>query len=48
MAAQSGQVFYTFFYTAGWDRLVRSGMHRHVECAKSLLRDPGPLARDGE
>ena len=36
-AGSSGQDFYTFFYTAGWDWLVRSGTDRHVECAKSQL-----------
>ena len=30
-------LFYTRFYTAGWDWLVRSGTDWHVECAKSQL-----------
>jgi hypothetical protein len=29
--------FYTRFYTAGWDWLVRSGTDWHVECAKPQL-----------
>lgn len=37
-AAPSGQDFYTSFYTAGRDRLVRSGKDRHAECATSLLK----------
>ena len=40
-AAPSGQGFYTRFYTAGWDRLVRSGTDWHAECAKPHLRGTG-------
>ncbi len=32
-----GPTFYTFFYTAGRYRLVRSGTDRYVECAKPQL-----------
>ena len=34
----SGPDFYTFFYTAGRYRLVRSGTDRCVECAKPQPR----------
>ena len=40
-AAPSGQGFYTLFYTAGWDRLVRSGTDWHVGCAKPYLSGTG-------
>ena len=33
--------FYTRFYTAGRDWLVRSGTDWHVECAKPHLRGTG-------
>ena len=33
--------FYTRFYTAAWDWLVRSGTDWHVECAKPHLRGTG-------
>ena len=43
LAARAAQcrrslVFYTFFYTAGRYRLVRSGTDRYVECAKPQPR----------
>ena len=37
-AAPSGHDFYTFFYTAGRYRLVRSATDRYVECAKPQHR----------
>ena len=39
--ARATQGFYTRFYTAGWDWLVRSGTDWHVECAKPHLRGTG-------
>ena len=33
--------FYTRFYTAAWDWLVRSGTDWHVECAKAQHRGTG-------
>ena len=33
--------FYTRFYTADWDWLVRSGTDWHVECAKPHLSGTG-------